>query len=767
MDPTQSKTSLFPVCGVRLVVGANEKCSTIAAVIDADGRRYALTVSHVFDDVEIDGRKEEEADDCSCSDTDGSEAWAFEYDEEEFQAWMGSEDSFAIGDDHPPVASALFMASDFSLPSIMPGKEASKTLMNLQLTTDTGPEWSSLDQQLDWALVELGQYGYQATNESFTPLGTANPGGILTRVSLLPPIPNRDLSVVTRRGNLPAVGCESASTDEWTIQLKHGEFGEHLHLVSGPVELTAGSELGDSGSLIVDAENDCVYGVLISGDPLFGNGYIAPAISIQDDLQRTLRADLQYGQEVRRLWPNRQFDVPILSEQYEMLPSKFKTLLDAARVGDFRAISRICDSGAIQPDQETDQKKPLVEAAKRYVALPPIADVVHALSPFVQDKADKPVLELAAFYRMAAWTGFRCGEADIDAKLASLRTLLARGADPKDSANIEGTALHQAAEDGNLEAVKVLAAHLDDTTFFNLKRHNCWSPLQLAAREGHKDVVEFLLEKGGDTAALNGCEDGRQDTLLQIAASQGEPLVLRTLLDHNIVSTTSNGRFGGPLRAAAVSASRLYNEEISRTEQNGQIDILGAEPGGVVLAQQEAKDELFATMKRYHRTTKDASLAQVEQRLVTESVVLQAVMNFLAEYGFLRFSRNVHIPYTNIHSWGLTVFELLLANEVSQTFEASNEDLEQAFFVAAEEGPSLLVEVLDNVLKRRLAPALMREKRSKALCIASSASEISTITLLLRNGVDVGFKDTNGWTALRKYSQILSMILSRSLNIPL
>jgi hypothetical protein len=42
----------------------------------------------------------------------------------------------------------------------MPGKEASKALMNLQSTTDTGPEWSSLGQQLDWALVELGEYEY-------------------------------------------------------------------------------------------------------------------------------------------------------------------------------------------------------------------------------------------------------------------------------------------------------------------------------------------------------------------------------------------------------------------------------------------------------------------------------------------------------------------------------------------------------------------------------------------------------------------------------
>jgi hypothetical protein len=52
----------------------------------------------------------------------------------------------------------------------------------------------------------------------------SKPGGILARVSSLPPIPNRGLIVVTRRGNLPAVGCESVSTNEWTIQLKHGEL---------------------------------------------------------------------------------------------------------------------------------------------------------------------------------------------------------------------------------------------------------------------------------------------------------------------------------------------------------------------------------------------------------------------------------------------------------------------------------------------------------------------------------------------------------------
>jgi ankyrin repeat protein len=151
-----------------------------------------------------------------------------------------------------------------------------------------------------------------------------------------------------------------------------------------------------------------------------------------------------------------------------------------------------------------------------------------------------------------------------------------------------------------------------------LKRHKCWSPLQLAAREGYKDVVEFLIANGADIAALNGFEDGRQDTLLQIAASQGKPLVVRTLLDHNIVPTTSNGRFGGPLRAAAVSASRLYNEETSLNLVGGTLkdELFAIWKRYHRAAHREAKDELFAIVIRYHRTASDASLVRLQRARV-------------------------------------------------------------------------------------------------------------------------------------------------------
>lgn len=524
-------------------------------------------------------------------------------------------------------------------------------------------------------------------------------------------------------------------------------------------ELISALELGDSGSLIVDAIDDSVYGILISGDPLFGNGYMAPAIEIHDDLQRTIRADLQYGEETRQMWPSRQFDAPILPAQYEMLPSRFKVLLDAARAGDFWSISRLIDSDSMQPNHETEQKKPLVEAAKRYKPLTPIADIINTKMNMNEDGAESSVRQLAEFYRNAARNAFRGEVADLGARRSFLRILLTRGVDPKESADIEGTALHQAAEDGNLKIVEELVAEPEDTAYVNLRRHNCWSPLHLAVREGHADVVEFLMANGGDVAALSGSEDTRQDTILQIAAWKGNSSVVRILLDQKAISTSDNGRFGGPIRAAALSASRLYNEAVSRLEQN--------EPSKLSYATHDeehtervAKEKLFAIAKRYQQPVTESSLLKADSKLPSDTLtsrsivlpaVLQPILNVVIQFADSALART-KLP-TMLAS-GSTIFELLLANEASHLFKATEKDLEQAFFIAAEEGPSLLVGIFEHVLNRTLAPKLMRVKRSKALCLAASAGGLLAVDILLRKGVDIDFKDDDGWTALRKYNRV-------------
>ncbi|KAE9369237.1 ankyrin [Stipitochalara longipes BDJ] len=411
-----------------------------------------------------------------------------------------------------------------------------------------------------------------------------------------------------------------------------------------------------------------------------------------------------------------------------MLPSRYKVLLDAARAGDFRSIARLISPDDTQSDQEAEQKET------------------------EQKKPLSSVRQLDEFYRNSSRNGFRGEEVDLSVKESFLRTLLDRGVDPKESADVEGTALHQAAEDGSLEIVKVLVTNPEDTDYVNFRRHKCWSPLHLAAREGHVDVVEFLMANGADAATLNGSEDTRQDTVLQIAAWKGNPSVVKTLLAKKATSVSDKGRFGGPMRAAVLSASRLYNEEICRIEQNEQSKLPQASLEEIRL-EREAKDKLFAIAERYHPSATETLTLKTEPRLSSESLlsrstVLQSVLNILIRFGSSAlWSRKT--PFSAMLAWASTIFELLLANEASQDFEATDQDLEQAFFVAAEEGPSLLVGVLDDILHKRLAPGLMRESRSKALCLAASAGDLSAVDILLRRSVDINFKDDDGWTALQ------------------
>ena len=58
--------------------------------------------------------------------------------------------------------------------------------------------------------------------------------------------------------------------------------------------------------------------------------------------------------------------------------------------------------------------------------------------------------------------------------------------------------IHDAANDGNIEAVK---QHLADGADVNAMNRHGDSPLHLAAQMGHKEIVELLIAKGADVNA--------------------------------------------------------------------------------------------------------------------------------------------------------------------------------------------------------------------------------------------------------------------------
>ena len=83
--------------------------------------------------------------------------------------------------------------------------------------------------------------------------------------------------------------------------------------------------------------------------------------------------------------------------------------------------------------------------------------------------------------------------------------------------------LHQAAKDGNTEAVKL---DLADGTDVNTKDDNGRTPLHNVAEEGHKEIAELFIAAGADVNAKNNLGG----TPLHEAAASGHKEIVEVLI---------------------------------------------------------------------------------------------------------------------------------------------------------------------------------------------------------------------------------------------
>ena len=109
----------------------------------------------------------------------------------------------------------------------------------------------------------------------------------------------------------------------------------------------------------------------------------------------------------------------------------------------------------------------------------------------------------------------------------SVRSLLQQGADVNAAQGDGMTALHWAADRGDLEMARMLVyagAGLQAVT-----RMAEYTPLHLASRAGHGAVVRALLEAGSDPAAPTASGGA---TPLHLAAAAGDPEAVAALIEH-------------------------------------------------------------------------------------------------------------------------------------------------------------------------------------------------------------------------------------------
>ncbi|KAJ8125069.1 hypothetical protein O1611_g8571 [Lasiodiplodia mahajangana] len=146
-------------------------------------------------------------------------------------------------------------------------------------------------------------------------------------------------------------------------------------------------------------------------------------------------------------------------------------------------------------------------------------------------------------------------EAARQGKEKAVRVLVKNGVDINFYSRHSGTPLYAAVRSGNFRLVEFL---LSNGASFGLWPENYEAPLhvlgirfetplQLAARYGHIDIAQLLLEQGHD---INDC--GRSyGTALAAAASGGQTDMIKFLLEHGANINAYGGDYGTALAAAA------------------------------------------------------------------------------------------------------------------------------------------------------------------------------------------------------------------------
>ena len=141
--------------------------------------------------------------------------------------------------------------------------------------------------------------------------------------------------------------------------------------------------------------------------------------------------------------------------------------------------------------------------------------------------------------------------------VAAVRTALRDGADPSAAQGDGLSALHIAAENGNLEIAKVLIAARANVSAKT--RIGAYTPLHLAAGGGHADVVAALLDAGADAKSVT-TNSGVTPLHLAARALNGEATV-RALLQRG-ADVNARERSGQTPLMFAAAAGRTTSVKV-------------------------------------------------------------------------------------------------------------------------------------------------------------------------------------------------------------
>lgn len=167
--------------------------------------------------------------------------------------------------------------------------------------------------------------------------------------------------------------------------------------------------------------------------------------------------------------------------------------------------------------------------------------------------------------------------------------------------------LRDAAANGDIKRIRLLSPFALDKWAINGTNMYGYGPMQLAAQNGHKDVLELLIKHGGD---VNLRKPSSWNTPLIMAASRGHVDCCRLLLDKG-AKADEYGMFGGTRHTALQSAAG-----------NGHLGVVE-----LFLSRGIGPNEKQGTTSALHRACKEGHL-DVVKRLVAAGADLQSTQEW-------------------------------------------------------------------------------------------------------------------------------------------
>ena len=313
--------------------------------------------------------------------------------------------------------------------------------------------------------------------------------------------------------------------------------------------------------------------------------------------------------------------------------------------------------------------------------------------------------------------------------------LLSKGADPHLKNFMGRNLLHAAAEGGNSSIVmRALSCDID----INSKDDCSATPLIIAVKQNHIEVVKYLLQKGADISLTT--EDKKRNAL-HIASPEGSVAVIEMLLSYDLRPDSRDGEGNTPLARAAACG---HIEAVNCLLKHGADPLLKGKDGRNLLhfAAQSGNVIIIETMlsKGFDIDARDETLGVTPLMVSIASGKLEAA-KYLLEKGADKSLKTTpgKLPLLSIASvaGSIAAVEMLLSHGCN--IDARDSEGDTPLMHATRLGNT---EVVEYLLAQGANPLLRNTSDLGLLHLAAFSDNALTIKAVLSKNLDINASRT-------------------------